>query len=355
MATNLENLTTNGKITQEDVARHAGVSRGVVSYVVNNGPRQVAPETRDRVLKAIEELGYRPNKHAQRLMREQGDSVVDKQFGLILTDPMMLRRPYYGSILSGIHKTAHAHNCHIRFMRFFDELRNPVLFNELVHEEEISGLLLMSLDQVILSEEDAQLIRLIQARINNIVCIEWEWENIPSVNFNRAEATYKATRHLIERGHRSIFYFGQEDNRIQGYRQACLEHDIVPSVHYVTPQANMASSYDLAANLLAQAPPPTAITAGCDEVAVGLFKAFADRGVRVPEDIAVASIDNIPIAAFLTPALTTVEVPQADLGRMAVEMLINRAKQPDMPVASMLLPVKLIIRESSGQQQKEIT
>jgi LacI family transcriptional regulator len=348
MSLHSEKLTANSKVTQEDVARHAGVSRGVVSYVVNNGPRQVAPETRERVLKAIEELGYRPNKHAQRLMREQGDSVVGRQFGLVLTEPSMLRRPYYGSILAGIHKTAHAHNCHIRFIRFFDELRNPVLFNELVHEEEISGLLLMSLDQVIAGEQDQHLISQIQSRIKNIVCIEWEWEGIPSINFNRAEATYKSTRHLIEMGHKVITYVGQEDNRLLGYRQACLESDIPPSIYYVTPRAKMIASYEMAEQVLAQSPAPTAIAAGCDEVAIGLLKAFNHHGVRVPEDIALASIDNIPVAAYMTPALTTVDVPQLDLGRMAVQMLIDRAQKPDMPVASMLLPVKLIVRESSG-------
>lgn len=344
-----EDLTSNTKVTQEDVARHAGVSRGVVSYVVNNGPRQVSAETRERVLKAIEELGYRPNKHAQRLMREQGDSIADKQFGLVLTDPSMLRRPYYGSILAGIHRTAHAHHCHIRFIRFFDELRNPVLFNELVHEEEISGLLLMSLDQVIESEQDENLIRQIQARIKNIVCIEWEWEDIPAVNFNRAEATYKATRHLIELGHKRITYAGQEDNRVQGYRQACMEADLPVTLFHPSPRANMEASYQMAEKLLAHTPLPTAITAGCDEVAIGLIKSFAHHGIQVPKDISIASIDNIPVAEYLTPALTTVEVPQVDLGRMAVQMLINKARQPDLPVASMLLPVKLIVRESSGK------
>ena len=348
-----EDLPANTKITQEDVARHAGVSRGVVSYVVNNGPRQVAPETRERVLKAIEELGYRPNKHAQRLMREQGDSVADKQFGLVLTDPSMLRRPYYGSILAGIHRTAHANHCHIRFIRFFEELRNPILFNELVHEEEISGLLLMSLDQVIESEQDKNLITQIQARIKNIVCIEWEWEGIPSVNFNRAEATYKATHHLIKLGHKQITYAGQEDNRVQGYLQACAEYDLSTTLFHPTPRANMEASYQMAEELLLSTPMPTAITAGCDEVAIGLIKAFANHNIKVPEDIAIASIDNIPIAEYLAPALTTVEVSQVDLGRMAVQMLINKAQQPDLPIASTLLPVKLIVRESSGIELRQ--
>ena len=199
-------------------------------------------------------------------------------------------------------------------------------------------------------EEDRQLIRQIQTRIKNIVCIEWEWDDVPSVNFNRAEATYKATRHLIELGHKNITYAGQEDNRVQGYRQACMESGLPMSLYYPTPRANMEASYEMAEQLLAYSPLPTAITAGCDEVAIGLIKAFADHGIKVPGEIAVASIDNIPIAEYMTPSLTTVEVPQVDLGRMAVQMLINKAQQPDLPVASTLLPVKLIVRESSGNQ-----
>jgi DNA-binding LacI/PurR family transcriptional regulator len=284
-------------------------------------------------------------------MREQWGPVAGKQFGLVLTDTSMLRRPYYGSILAGIHHTAHTNDYHIRFLRFFAELRNPVLFNELVHEEEISGLLLMSLDQVLTSDQDRRLIEQICSRIQNIICIEWEWEGLPSISFNRAEAAYKATRHLVELGHQHIAYVGQEDNRVTGYRQACLENQLAVSTYFVAPRANMAAGHELASQVLAQSVRPTAVTAGCDEVAIGLLKAFHQQGVQVPEDIALASIDNIPMAAYTTPALTTVDVPQTDLGRLAVQMLINRAQQADMPLASMLLPTRLIVRDSSGSIQ----
>lgn len=177
------------KVTQADVARRAGVSRGIVSYVINNGPHPVAAKTRDRVLQAIAELGYQPNKHAQQLIREQGDAAAEKQFGLVLTDTSMLRRPYYGSILAGIHHTA-----------------------------------------------------------------------------NRAEAAYKATRHLIAIGHQCIAYIGQEDNRVTGYRQACLESDLPPTLYFVAPRANMAAA------VFRQQPHPTAMMAGCDEVAIGLLR-----------------------------------------------------------------------------------
>ncbi len=340
--------TPQSKVTQEDVAQRAGVSRGIVSYVINNGPRPVAPETRERVLQAIADLGYRPNKHAQQLIREQGDPVAEKQFGLVLTDTSMLRRPYYGSILAGIHQTAHANNYHIRFLRFFEELRHPVLFNELVHEEEISGLILLSLDQVINTEADGRLIEQIRARIQNVICLEWEWPGLPSITFNRTEAAYNATRHLITLGHRRIAYVGQEDNRVMGYRQACLEGDMAPSLYFVAPRANMAAGHELAAQVLAQSPGVTAVMGGCDEVTIGLLRAFYQQHVRVPEDVALASIDNIPMAAFTNPALTTVNVPQTDLGQLAVQTLINRAQQPDSPVASLMLPTQLIVRESCG-------
>ncbi len=97
-------------VTQEDVARRAGVSRSIVSYVINNGPRKVSAETRDRVLAAIKELGYRPNKHAQ-LLSSTDDTLAEKYIGIILAGNYMFRRPYYGSILASFHE-------HVRFRRY---------------------------------------------------------------------------------------------------------------------------------------------------------------------------------------------------------------------------------------------
>src|SRR5690349_20792413 len=89
-------------ITQDDVAQRAGVSRSIVSYVINNGPRKVSSETRDRVLAAIKELGYRPNKHAQ-MLSTTDDNIAEKYIGIILAANFMFKRPYYGSILASMH------------------------------------------------------------------------------------------------------------------------------------------------------------------------------------------------------------------------------------------------------------
>ncbi len=136
------------QVTQADVARLAQVSRSIISYVINNGPRSVSQETRDRVLDAIQKLDYRPNKHAQMLMQEKWDSVAANQLGVIISSVTMFKRPYYGEILAGLHEEAHRRNHHIRFIRLFEALRNPALLNQIVHKHEVSGLVLLALDQV---------------------------------------------------------------------------------------------------------------------------------------------------------------------------------------------------------------
>jgi LacI family transcriptional regulator len=343
-----ERLNDNpARVTQKDVAERAGVSRGIVSYVINNGPRDVAPETRQRVLQAIEELGYRPNKHAQQLMREQWGSVATRDFGLVLPDVVLLQRPYYGSVLAGIHQTAHDHHYRIRFMRFFDELQNPALFNELIHREEISGLILMSLDQCITTDADRKLIEQMRQRIDNIVCLEWHLEGLPSVSFDRAGAARMATTHLLQSGYRDIVYLGMEDERVMGYYQARMEHGLPVTSDTVFFAKDLASGYDVVPHILAQGQ-PRAIVAGSDEVAFGVLRRLREHNIVVPQAIALASIDNIPMAAYACPPLTSVNVPKMNMGRVAVEVLVNYERDAQKPPILNILPTKLIVRQSCG-------
>lgn len=336
------------KVTQKEVAERAGVSRGIVSYVINNGPRSVAPETRERVLRAIAELGYRPNKHAQQLMREQWGSVAAKDFGLILPSVTLLQRPYYGSVLAGIHQTAHDNHHRIRFMRFFDELQNPALFNELIHREEISGLILMSLDQCITTDADRQLVEQMRERIDNIVCLEWQLEGLPSVSFDRASAAHTAASHLLKLGYEDIIYLGMEDERVMGYHQARIEYNLPIAPNTVFYAHDLASGYEEIARILALHKRIRAIVAGSDEVAFGILCHLREQHIAVPQEIALTSIDNIPMAAYAAPPLTTVNVPKMNMGRVAVEVLVSYGKGTQKPPILNLLPTKLIVRESCG-------
>jgi len=211
------------KITQNDVASLAGVTRSMVSYVINGNSRSVAPETRQKILDAIDELGYRPNVFAQALSMGSKVAIADRHIGIVLCNAEMFVRPYYAEILAGIHTAAHEKGYHIRFLRFFEELNNPVLFNQLINSEEICGLLLIAIDQCLKNDEDWGLIERIKKQIKQIVCIEWQAPGMSSVSFNRQEAAFQVTNYLFEQNYREIAYIGEADQRVIGFKQAFIE------------------------------------------------------------------------------------------------------------------------------------
>lgn len=339
------------QVTQDEVARRAGVSRSVVSYVINGGPRSVSPETRERVLKVIEELDYRPNKHAQFLMR-QPNKVAEKYFGVVFANVAMFRRPYYGSILASIHEHAYGQNGHIRFIRVFRDLHNPILFNELIHPEEVSGLIFLGVDQVLANREDQHLLDKMLGRINNVVTVEWKWDGIPSIQFDRQEAGYKAARHLLDLGHLRLAYVGQSDKRLTGFQQALWESGITFDSKMVFSDAEDAQKgYERCARVMQLSKFPTAFVAGSDEVAFGVLKCLHELNIQVPDQIALVSIDNIDLSAFVSPALTTVHVPKEDMGLYAVQTLIDNSARRGILPASIILPTTLIIRESCGAKK----
>jgi len=165
-------MPENKIVTQKDVAEQAGVSRGVVSYVINNGPREVAPETRERVLAAIQELGYRPNKYAQRL--KLGGVSAQKTLGIVAGGQSfnVLERPYYNIILAGLFEEAHRLGQEVRFFSFFDALTDPVFFNKNIHEDEISSLILILPAMITTIPEYVEILDQIAKRIDNVVCLE---------------------------------------------------------------------------------------------------------------------------------------------------------------------------------------
>ncbi len=333
-------------VTQNDVANRAGVSRSIVSYVINNGPRRVSSETRDRVLSAIHDLGYRPNKHAQ-MLSSTAETVAEKYIGIILADNYMFRRPYYGSILASIHEYASERDYHIRFIRVFNDFSNPALFNELIHPNEISGVILLGLDQVMKTPEDGHLIDQIIDRVGKVVCVEWQWGNAPAILFDRQNAAYQAARHLASSGRRRIAYIGPEDRRMQGYRQALWEHGIDADSRWMGFGADAARGYEACEQLMMSGLSIDAICAGTDEVAIGVLSSLHTRGIQVPGDIAIASIDNLEIAPFTIPALTTVDVPKREIGLHAVDVLTSDKLRPDSPAFAITVQTQLVVRDSS--------
>jgi LacI family transcriptional regulator len=349
----MSNAHPKKKVTQHDVARHAGVSRSMVSYVLNGSTRAVAPETRDRILQAIDALEYRPNKFAQALMRGRAEAVADRHIGVILCNSEVFLRPYYAEILAGIHAASHEKSYHIRFIRFFDELKDPLLFNQLIHQEEVCGLLLVATDQCLKTDEDWNIIRRIRERIDQIVCVEWRTAGLASVFFDRYATARKATDYLFDQGYRDIAYIGELDERISGFKQAFLSHGVDDvSALYIDNARDMPSGYTAMKTLFHSCQNqmkrlPRAICAGSDEVAIGILKFLHEKNIKIPEETGVISIDNIEVAEYTTPPLTTMNIQKQAMGRQAVELIVHRRAYQGDGALSISLQPTLIIRESS--------
>jgi LacI family transcriptional regulator len=338
-------------VTQEDVARQAGVSRAIVSYVLNNGPRKVSDETRNRVLTAIQELGYRPNKYAQRL--KMGADAAQNSIGIVAGGKgyNLLERPYYSVILASLFDRAHHLNQHIRFFTFFEALEDPVFFNRNIHREEISSLIFLLPASILEHPGHEAIMDQIVERIDNIICLERSIYGLPALILDVAAAGQMAVEHLISLGHRRIAFLSLTDERLDGYKRALGMHGIAFDerlVRVVDGRNVLTSAYEVMRDLLSTDPHITALFASNDEGAVAAMAAIHDVGLRVPEDIAIASVDDTEIARMVRPALTTVSVPRRDMVDYALQYLLTQREHPVSPPPSMILPIELIVRESSG-------
>ena len=330
----------NKQVTQNDVAREAGVTRSMVSYVINGTEgRSVAPETRQRILEVIDRLGYRPNKAAQVLQHGEV-AFASKRIGVVLRDPDTFRRPYYAEILAGIHTAAHENNYKVTFIRFFEEFKDPVLFNELIHEEEIGGLILIATDLCIKGAEDTRLVQRMKERIKKIVCVDWKFDGLSSVIFDRRDAAKKAASYVIQKGCTDISYIGELDNRVDGIE------DVLVSKCQVYGAFDMAGGYEAVAEIQKSGHLPRAIVCGSDEVAYGVLCHLNELKVSVPAQVAVISIDDLETSSYITPPLTSISVPKTEMGRQAVELIVSGKAGQDTAANEIALPTKLVERAS---------
>lgn len=336
---------TKRTVTQDDVAKEAGVTRSMVSYVISgNKSRAVAPETRQRILDAIEKLDYRPNKAAQVL--KQGDvAFASKNIGVILCSAEVFRRPYYAEIIAGIHEQAHKNKYSVRFIRFFEELKDPLFFNKIISQEEIGSLILVATDQVLKTEDDRQIIEKIRGRIEKTVCVEWRYDGLSSVFFNRQEAAEKAARYLINKGYNDFVYIGENDERVEGVAKVARELGFEDSF-YAGETFYMGGGYDEIKKLHKKDKLPRAIVCGSDEVAIGILCYLNQKKIDVPSQVALISIDNIDFSGYTYPPLTTINVQKHLMGQRAVDLIVKDNAGQNENAFVITLPVSIVERKS---------
>ncbi|HEU5419920.1 MAG TPA: LacI family DNA-binding transcriptional regulator [Streptosporangiaceae bacterium] len=339
-------------VTRDDVARMAGTSTAVVSYVVNNGPRRVSEKTRAKVLAAIEELGYRPNGFARALR-----STRSRLLGLVLPDNS---NPFFAELARVIEDEAFRRGYLLLLGNSTENDERQAAYVREFLELRVEGLLLISAahgDTGAASSLD----ELQGARIRTVVIDR----GIPGLqasylSVDNFSGGYLATRHLLGHGHPDVTCLaGPEgtrpsESRTRGWRRAMREAGRVPGPGLlVRSEFRREAGYQVMRERLQAGPPPAAVFAESDEQAIGVLRATSECGVRVPEDLALVSFDGIPESAFTRPQLTTVAQPFDELGRRAVELAVS-ATGPDGP-RRVRLPVALTIGDSCGCHPANLT
>ena len=339
--------------TQADVAKLAGVSRATVSYVLNDQTRGRVPiseDTRQRVLEAVAELDYVPDARAQALR-----SGSTKTIGLIIPD---IQNPHFWEVANGVEQEANAAGYHILLSSIPPEnVKAEEIFKNLSHRR-IDGLIMIP--SFIYHSEEAQktLASLMKRRVP-IVGMMADFGNmnfgIDRVISDYRETTLEVMNHLLSLQHRRIgLIYGIAvpelgNDRLSAYRES-LEAAGLP----IDPELiiecgpTIEDSYNATRKLLEIPSRPTALLALNDTLAVGALRAIKDLNMDVPQDVSLFGYDDIPLAKYLVPRLSTASKDGGRTGREATRLLLARLQEPDLPPQKIRLPARLILRESIG-------
>jgi DNA-binding LacI/PurR family transcriptional regulator len=323
------------RVTLVDVARVARVDPSVVSRVINRDARLVIKdETRERVLTAIRELNYHPNAAARSLRTAQSGA-----FGLLIPD---FANPIYAEIIKGAEQAANEEEA-LLLVGTADPSR-PDRYAEMLASGRVEGLLLAA-------ELPTEAIAAITAAGRPVVSVNQRIEGVDrAILADDERAARIAVTHLIELGHTSIAHIrgpvgsSTAGRRLQGYRGALRNAGLavgpIVGSGYRSEHGSAAMT-----ELLALEPRPTAVLVANVAAAVAALAVARHASVRVPEDLSVVAIHDIPLAANLSPALTTVRMPLAEMGRTG---LLAVAEDGASGITVVAEPTELIVRESTG-------
>jgi len=328
----------------KQVAEAAGVSTATVSRVLANKP-YVRPELRDRVLAAVAQLAYRPNRVARTLRSQQSNSL-----GLIVSD---IRNPFFSELSHAVEDTAYAHGYSVVLCNTDENPEKEELYLNLMHDESVAGIVLSPTRQTITRFADLNIAIptvLVDRALKN--------GDADAVLLDNVAAAYKLTVHLLAQGFQrvgailaAINTTGRE--RQQGYADALREYNLPlrgELVRHVAPKIE--TGHAAALELLSLAQPPDAILTGNSLLTAGALQAIREQGLRIPEQVALVGFDDTIWADLVQPAITVLEQPTDDIGRTATKLLLERIADPLRPVRQIILKGRLRVRESSVRQRR---
>lgn len=337
----------NMSLTLEGIAKLAGVSRSTVSRVVNDHP-SVRDQVRERVWEVIHETGYQPHAAARSLVTRRTHII-----GAVIPQAVMTLfvDPFFPLLLCGITETCNDHGYHLMLSLFNDPATEEELYRRLVHSGHLDGVIVASTRM-----DDPLIPTLLGDGVPFILVGRHSDSRAGYVDVDNVGGARMAVEHLIRLGHRRIatvtgpLSMASGEDRLAGYCQALEAHRISVQEALIVEGDFTEGSGAMGMQRLLSAS-PTAVFVASDTMAIGALKALREADLRVPEDVALVSFDDIPVAAALEPALTTVRQPIERLGSMAADLLLNLLENPpdtQAPAHRIILPAKLIVRDSCG-------
>ena len=333
-------------VTIKDVAREANVSVATVSRVLN-GSGPVKEATRRLIREVAGKMRYVPHSGARSLITSKTQTL-----GVLLPD---LYGEFFSEVIRGMDDTAQKNGFHLLISRAYAD-RHGIETAIKAMRGRVDGVVVMSPDL-----DSDSLLNLPSTIPVVLLCSVSRGNEIDSLTIQNCRGAREMVTHLVSLGHRRIAIIkGSPRNydaaeRLRGYRIALREGGITPdSVLEREGDFTEAGGYNATLDLLAMSPRPTAIFAANDSMAIGALSALRDAWVQVPEEMAVAGFDDIPLARFMDPPLSSVRVPICELGARAVGLLLNGiTHKNDHPRRRERVSTELVVRRSTGAKPAE--
>jgi LacI family transcriptional regulator len=330
--------------TIKEVAHRAGVSTATVSRVFNNSPL-VVDDTRQRILKVANDLRYHPNPLARSLSTQKAHSI-----GLLLPD---LYGEFFSEVIRGVDQIVQEKDNHLLVSSSHSKTSEVESALKMMRGR-VDGIIIMS------PAIDSQTLHKNLPHDMPVILLNCyvEGDTIDSINVDNYGGSYEMVKHLASHGHTRIAIIkGTETNydakqRLKGYRSAVKEsHCVLSTELEIEGDLTKESGYAAGKKILKMTPLPTAIFASNDSMAFGAISALKEEGVTIPNDMAIAGFDDIPIARFMQPKLSTVKISISEFGTLGAQRLYDAIENMDHHrIQHIIIPTELSLRESCGCQ-----
>lgn len=329
-------------VTLNDIAKKAGVSLATVSLALN-GSNKVNKDTKNRIKKIAEELNYVPNARARALVKKS-----TKTIGLVIPEVV---NPFFAELAQSIKDYVRSQDFNVILCSTDYQSEEELRYINMFRSGQVDGAIFACAGDL-MAEHNDLIIKLVKENIP-VVYVDRDGLNhdlIPIVKSDIYHAAYQAADYLISLGHKNLGFIGQSVERLSGVKSALKNQGLeIKEKNIYYDYLKMEGGYAAGEKIAARDEKPEAVVCLNDEMAIGVIQALIAKDVKVPEEISVVGIDNIKMANFYNPSLTTVNIPVSKMGEKAAEILMKKitGKTLSPKEKFFIFPTKLVIRDST--------